>query len=162
MSKQKKEERVLRGIRPLMAPGESLEGVVEAIAGPWQYLTLTFLLGAFALNLSGYPDLGLLAMLMGLICSLRMKPHAVVVTSDALYVGRLRWRRDLEDPEVLKPLSSLDYERFLPRMRLGSSHYWVTPPYLGEDTTEFERSLRASKAAVAPAETIATGSPVRS
>jgi len=143
MSKAATQDLVLTGIRSLLRPGERLAGLVKVITGPWQYLVLVLLAAAVALELTANYTPGMVAALLALLCLMKMRTYALVLTDQALYLVRIQQGR-VGTVEVIRPINGVGFEAGSFRLVLDGTAFWVQPFYLGADTEEFQRNLQAA------------------
>ena len=143
MSKAATQDLVLNGIHALMHPGERLAGLVRVVAGPWQYLVFVFLAAAVGLELASAYVPGMVAALLALLCVMRMRTYALVLTDTSLYLVRIQQRR-VGAVEVIRPLADVGFEGGSMRLVIAGTPFWVQPTYLGADAQQFERNLQAA------------------
>ena len=143
MSKAATHDLALRGIQPLMHPGERLTGLVKVVAGPWQYLVVLFLTAAVALELTANYVPGMVAALLALLCVMKMRTYALTLTDQAIYIVRIQQHR-VGTVEVIRPLIDLAFIGGSLRLVLDGTAFWVQPLYLGADTEEFQHNLEAA------------------
>jgi len=143
MNKAATQDLVLNGIQALMHPGERLAGFVKVVAGPWQYLVFIFLAAAVGLELTGKLVPGMVAALLALLCVMRMRTYALVLTDTSLYLVRIQ-QRHVGAADVIRPLFDVGFEGGSMRLVIDGIAFWVQPAYLGADTQQFERNLRAA------------------
>jgi hypothetical protein len=143
MSKAATQDLVLNGIHALMHPGERFAGLVRVILGPWQYLVYVFFAAAVGLELAAAYVPGMVAALLALLCVMRMRTYALVLTDTSLYMVRLKQRR-VGAVEVIRPLSEVGFEGGSMRLVVAGTAFWVQPTYLGADAQQFERNLLAA------------------
>lgn len=147
MSKAATQELVLNGIHALMHPGERLAGFVRVVAGPWQYLAFFLLATAAGLALlateTGNFVPCMVAALLALLCVMRMRTYALVLTDTSLYLVRLKQGR-VGAVDVIRPLFEVGFEGGSMCLVVDGTGFWVQPTYLGADTRQFESNLRAA------------------
>lgn len=143
MYKAATQDLVLSGIQALMHPGERLAGFVKVVAGPWQYLVFLFLAAAVGLELTANYVPGMVAALLALLCVMRMRTYALVLTDTSLYLVRIQQRR-VGAVDVIRPLFDVPFEGGSMRLVLDGTAFWVQPAYLGADARQFERNLQAA------------------
>jgi hypothetical protein len=143
MSKVATQELVLSGIQALMHPGERLAGLVKVTAGPWLYLVALFLAAAVGLELTANFVPGMVAALLALLCVMKMRTYALVLTDTSLYLVRIQQRR-VGAVEVIRPLADVGFEGGSIRLVIAGTPFWVQPTYLGADAQQFERNLQAA------------------
>jgi uncharacterized membrane protein YcfT len=147
MNKAATQDLVLNGIQALMHPGERLAGFVKVVAGPWQYLVYFFLATAASLALlateTGNFVPAMVAALLALLCVMRMRTYALVLTDTSLYLVRIQQGR-VGAVDVIRPLFDVGFEGGSMRIVIEGSAFWVQPAYLGADAQEFERNLQAA------------------
>ena len=143
MSKVATQDLVLTGIRALMHPGERLTGFVKVVAGPWYYLVILFLIAAVGLELTANLVPGMVAALLALLCVMRTRTYALVLTDQSLYIVRIQQRR-VGTVEVIRPVTDIAFAGGSFRLVLDGTAFWVQPLYLGGDAEEFERNLQAA------------------
>jgi hypothetical protein len=150
MSKATAEELVMSAVQPRMRLGERLISVVRVDSGPWLYLALLLFAAALVLEISQAQDLAIMSVLLGALCALRVRPYAMVLTDEALYVAQLRGRT-VGTVEVIRPLVAVGFGRNLVRMELEGRPFWLHPLYIGEEADNFERRMRAAARGIAVA-----------
>ena len=143
MSKATTQDLALRGIQPLMHPGERLAGLVRVVAGPWQYLVALFFAAAVGLVLTANQIPGMVAALLALLCVMKMKTYALTLTDQAVYIVRIQQRR-VGTVEVIRPLVDVAFLGGSLRLVLDGTAFWIQPLYLGADTGEFQRNLESA------------------
>jgi hypothetical protein len=143
MSKAATQDLVLNGIQAMMHPGERLAGLIKVVVGPWHYFVYVFLAAAVALELTANYVPGMVAALLALLCVMRMRTYALALTDQSLYLVRIQQRRT-GTIEVIRPLTEVGFEGGSMRLVLDGTAFWVQPSYLGTDTREFDRNLRAA------------------
>jgi hypothetical protein len=143
MSKTTTQDLVLTGLQAMMHPGERLAGLVKVVAGPWQYLVYILLTAAVALVLTANTTPGMVAALLALLCVMKMRTYALVLTDQSLYIVRIQQRR-VGTVDVIRPVTDVGFEGGSFRLVLDGTPFWVQPLYLGADTEQFERNLHAA------------------
>jgi hypothetical protein len=143
MSKATTQDLVLTGIQALMHPGERLVGLIKVVTGPWQYFVYLFLAAAVGLELTANYVPGMVAALIALLCVMKMRTYALVLTDQSLYLVRIQQRR-VGAVDVIRPLADVGFEGGSMRMVIDGIAFWVQPMYLGADTQQFERNLIAA------------------
>jgi hypothetical protein len=127
MSKAATQDLALTGIQPLMYPGEHMTGLVRVVA----------------LELTAHLVPGMVAALLALLCVMKMKTYALTLTDAAIFVVRIQQHR-VGTVEVIRPLADVSFLSGSVRLVLDGTAFWVQPLYLGADTEEFQRNLRAA------------------